>query len=171
MEWLAEEARCFYVNITLVRQAEEKEQMAAARCTPGFITLIFQNNRGSSPDPKLVFCNIGSRRGRSWRTPKSNQTWQTPACRVSRITVLSFLQQGVFGDPKSCFCLHTAVERLSHPSAAPGRQCRGVSDTTAGPLVSITTRKSRGTKRCVPEQLAAGGGPFCSSESCTKRKF
>ncbi len=45
MEWLAEEPLCFYVNITLVRQAEEREQMAAARCTLGFITVIFQNNK------------------------------------------------------------------------------------------------------------------------------
>lgn len=28
--------------------------MAAARCTLGFITAIFQNNKDSRPDPKLV---------------------------------------------------------------------------------------------------------------------
>lgn len=62
MDWLTEKPRCFYVNIILVRQAEYREQMAAARCTLGFITVIFLNNKDSSPDPKLVvFCHIVSR--------------------------------------------------------------------------------------------------------------
>ena len=44
----------FSVNITLVRRAQKREQMAAVQCTLGFVTVIFQNNTVWSADPEPV---------------------------------------------------------------------------------------------------------------------
>lgn len=55
MERFAEDR--FTVNITLVRRAEKREQMAAVQCTLGFVTVIFQNNTiwRVDPEPAVLY--------------------------------------------------------------------------------------------------------------------
>ncbi len=54
MEWLAKEPQCFHVNITPVREAEEKGADGRSKAHAGRYHSHLQNNKGSSPDPKLV---------------------------------------------------------------------------------------------------------------------
>lgn len=76
------------------------------------------------------------------------------------VTVLCHFTVGVFGDPpkKAALARTHLFKRHSHLHAASVRPTQGAE------------WQRRRTKRCVPEQLAAGRSPFCSCENCTKKK-
>lgn len=158
MEWLAEEPQCFYVNITLVRRAGEREQMASARCTLGFITLIFQNNKGTSPNPKLVvFSHTVSCRRCSWR-------W-------------NLIKHGRHTGPSDI--THIAVQCLKK-LLLPSHSCSEVSSSSCSVCAANTgkwvtvpqtrlppSRHGEALEQHVVSQqhLAESGSPFCSSQT------
>lgn len=138
--------------------AEKREQMAAARCTLGFITVISQNNKDSSPKACCVLCHISATEDalkerpnlikHSRRRPVRYQKKKDPCC--------ASLKRGRLW--RALLCLHTAAQKVFLSTC---RVCEAnteeeeMSDSTAGPLVSIATAtRSRGTRMWHPR--AAG---------------
>lgn len=86
MKWLAEEPRCFCVNIILVRRAEREGADGGGEVHAG----LYRTHLPEQPElkPTSEACCVfvtSSASGKLLKKKKSNQTWQAPACRVSLI--------------------------------------------------------------------------------------
>lgn len=146
--------------------------MAAARCMLGFITVIFQNYTDSNTELELgAFYHVVSHRGCSSQNTEISSNvsdaglsciiW--PCCAVLLWVCLETPEKLLLPAHICSKGILTSTQRLW------GKH-RELSDSAAGPLVTPSRRGGGGTKRCVPEQLAAGRSPFCSCENCIKKK-
>lgn len=86
MNWLAEEPQRF-CNITPVRQAE----LEGADGSSNMHAELFQDNKASSSDPKMVGCFVASFGPQEilFKGTGSNQKWHTRAHQVSHIIMPS----------------------------------------------------------------------------------
>lgn len=162
MEWL-EEPQCFYVNITLVGRAGEREQMASARCMLGFITLIFQNNKGTSPNPKLVvFSHTVSCRRCSWRWNLIKHGRHTDPSSITHIAV----QCNFYSSLKKLLLPAHSCSEVSSSSCSVCEANTGKWVTAPQARLSPSRQREALEQNVVSQQqLAASGSPFCSSQT------
>lgn len=89
---------------------------------------------------------------------------------ITHNCVFAIFTAGRLWRPKKLLLLaHSCSKASSHPQAEPERQTLAAEWQHGGPA-RLHHDGDGGTKCCVLEQLAAGGGLFCSSENCTRKK-